>query len=81
MIVKPTLHTTLAPARAAAAHRKDHGCEFKRQYPSRKDAAFNASKQSRVSGELIRAYHCAFHHCFHIGHPPPERGSIGEVSQ
>jgi hypothetical protein len=42
-------------------------------YASKKIAVATARRQSAVTGELIRAYHCFGCHGYHLGHPPGSR--------
>lgn len=42
-------------------------------YATKKLAKATAVRQSKESGEDIRAYHCYGCHSYHIGHPPGSR--------
>lgn len=44
-------------------------CDGKAQYASKGVAQKAALKASRESGDLITAYRCQRHECWHIGHP------------
>lgn len=44
------------------------GCTNKCRYPNRKTAAAYATKTAVHFGEQFEAYHCNYHHCWHVGH-------------
>lgn len=44
-------------------------CDGKARYAAQGIAKKAAEKASRDSGDLITAYRCQRHDCWHIGHP------------
>lgn len=48
-------------------------CEDKTQYPNEQQAQRAAKRSAGRSGDVISAYRCEIHDCWHIGHPPLSR--------
>lgn len=73
--MRSVVHTDPITGRVerATVDRQGRKCP-KFAYTTKKAALHMAATQSRASGENIRAYHCFACHCFHIGHPPGNRG-------
>jgi len=67
VIVKPDI--ALNKKRTRARNIVGPPCENKVRYRSRKQAAGEACRVTRETGERTEHYHCRLYHCWHIGRP------------